>query len=49
MKKIKVTLIVTQKVEHYYYYFLKERTPCVSILKIRLSLLYKVWPKETEC
>lgn len=31
MKKIKVTLIVTQKVEHYYYYFLKERAPLVCV------------------
>lgn len=31
MKKIKVTLIVTWKVEHYYYNFLKERTPLVCV------------------
>ena len=31
MKKTNVTLIVTQKVEHCYYYFLKERTPLLCI------------------
>ena len=31
MKKTNVTLIVTQKVEYCYYYFLKERTPLLCI------------------